>query len=89
MDYIFVTTWKLFLFFSNFFNKNVLTPFFLILNVWLHLYKIRKGIHSPRIESKMLWKHTKFLTTKQLQVFINKDEKVKVYYIWHEIVHEI
>jgi hypothetical protein len=43
-------------------------------------------MHLSKIESKTLWKHTKVLTTKPLQNFINKDEKVKIYYILYEIV---
>jgi hypothetical protein len=43
-------------------------------------------MHPSRIESKTTWKHTKVLTIKLVQDFINKDKKVYLYYVWHEIV---
>jgi hypothetical protein len=33
-------------------------------------------MHSLKIEPKTSWKHTKVLTTKQFQNFVNKNEKV-------------
>jgi hypothetical protein len=42
-------------------------------------------MHPSRIEPKTLWKHTQVLTTK-LQDFNNKEEKVQLYCLWHEIV---
>jgi hypothetical protein len=42
----------------------------------LHLYKIHWRINPSNIEPKTLWKHTKVLTTKTLQEFINKEEQI-------------
>jgi hypothetical protein len=43
-------------------------------------------MHPSNIEPKTSWKHIKVLTTKPLQHFINKDKKVYLYHVWHEIV---
>jgi hypothetical protein len=32
--------------------------------------------------------NTKVLTTKSLQHFINKDEKVELYRVWHEMIRK-
>jgi hypothetical protein len=46
-------------------------------------------MHPSRIEPKMSWKHTKVLTIKLVQDFINKDEKVYLYYVCLKIVQKI
>jgi hypothetical protein len=43
-------------------------------------------MHPSRIETKTSWKHIKILSTKPLEHFMNKDEKILVYHVWHEII---
>jgi len=46
-------------------------------------------MHASRIEPNTSWKHTKVLTTKPFQHFMNTNENFKVYHVWHESVREI
>jgi hypothetical protein len=87
------------LFFPNFVNINVLTPFkhdvhvyvFTIMYMFLNYIctKYTKACIHQRIKPKTSWKHTKVLTTKPFQQLINKDLKVEVYHVWHEIILKI
>jgi hypothetical protein len=54
----------------------------------LHVYKIHWCMHWSKFELKASWRHTKVLTTKIVQNFINKEKKLS-YYVWHGIVLEI
>jgi len=72
-------------FFSYFVNKNIFTPFehdvhvcvFNMMYMFVNYIctKCIKAYNPSNIEPKTSWKHTKILTTKPFQHFINKYKK--------------